>query len=195
MTQPDSLCLSIGAISTLLFILKVALAYFPGNGADLGDQDMSAAAWDHAEDGMDPGFKALSLQSLLAFGMGFGWASLALLQQTHLSPSLALALGSVNGLAMAALSTMLLRATRRLGSASPPNRPQLGDRGRTVTDVPGKRRGSGLVQLFDRHSGQARQMRCLSDGAADIPPRHDVVVVALSGAQVLVEPFSPPRGL
>ena len=185
MPSLEQLLLWIAVGSTVLFCGKLALTLLGHYGIDCDIEHDADLA-----DGIDAGFKLFSVQSLLAFGMGFGWLAVALRQQPDTSLSRAIALGALNGAAMLLLSAFLMRVLHRLNSASADHRPQVGDRARTYTTIPAGRRDSGLVQVFDQNTQQARQFTGVTDAVQDIASHRDVVVVEVVSNTVVVREAS-----
>ncbi|MDR3038025.1 MAG: hypothetical protein LBV21_01860 [Candidatus Adiutrix sp.] len=99
--------------STILFILKLALFSFTGAHADLDldvhDLDAGGLGGDS-----DSAFHFLSLQSILAFLMGFGWIGLAGLKQWGLGLGLSTALAVLVGGLYMFLASFLMVQVRKL---------------------------------------------------------------------------------
>ena len=166
----------IAAFCSLLYCVKLCLVM-------IGHHDGEC---DGGTDHIDPGFTLFTTQSLLAFGMGFGWLSLALLRDSQLPVAASIALGAANGSAMLLLSAGLMRLLRRLNTPAHNPLPQAGDRARTYTTIPARRQRQGLVQVFDPMTRQARQYSGVTDASQDIPSHVDVVVVAVQHDTVVV---------
>lgn len=98
---------ALAMFSTVLFILKLAIFSFAGSDADLHI---------HETDVTDPSFTFLSVQSVLAFLMGFGWIGLAGIREFGLGIKLSSLLALVVGLFFMYLSARLMYQVKKLNS-------------------------------------------------------------------------------
>lgn len=177
MPSLEELLLWIAVGSTVLFCGKLVLTLLGHYGVDCDIDDL---------DGLDEAFKLFSVQSFLAFGMGFGWLAVALLQKGEASMGRAVGFGALNGTAMLLLNAFLMRMLRRLNSPAADNAPRVGDRARTYTTIPAERRDSGLVHVIDGNTRQARQFTGITDAPRDIASHREVVVVDVISNTVVV---------
>ena len=187
MPSMDTFILWLAGFSTLLYCGKLLLAFAGGDdaGDDAGDIVEVGDGAD-VDSGVDPGFTLFTTQSLLAFGMGFGWLCLALMADGRLSRPAAVALAALNGTLMLLLNVGAMVLLRRLNTTARPTRPQVGDRARTYTALGPHRQPPGLVQAFSGPSQQAQQYVGMTDAAEAIPAHVDVVVRQVLNGTLLV---------
>lgn len=162
-------------LGTMLFILKIALLMLGADGH--GDFDAGGGGLDIDSGdahGSDAAFTVLSIQSLSAIAMGFGWGGLGSLKGAGLDvfPSILIGLGC--GFAMVWLLSICLKAVYDLQSSGNVSIEALLGAGGVVTaTVPGDGAGKGRVRLIS----QNRERRCaaVSDGES-IPTGARVIV-------------------
>ena len=199
-------------IGTLFFVLRIAMMLVLGDtmadgglgdatdfggdpaGADLagagpGDPDVTSAAdaVDHAHSSTVLRF--LSIQTLLAFVMGFGWGGLAAFRGFDAHPGLSALLGVVCGAAMVALLLWVLEQVTRLNeSGNIPRSAILGCEGEVYVRVPGEFSGIGRVRVVV--NGRQRMLSARTQGP-EIARHARIRVTKLAGdASVLVEPVT-----
>jgi hypothetical protein len=116
--------------STGLFIIKLGLS-------SLVDHDAGGEWHDglHAPSGWDDVTQYISLQSVLAFGMGLGWTGFIGLDILHWSALSATVLGLGVGVVMVAFSLFLLFQMRKLNVKPRKHEPKIGQIVETYTDV------------------------------------------------------------
>jgi len=107
METMKTVLLTIACVSTLLFLIKLGLFVFAGADSEI-DTDFSGI-----ED-TDASFNFLSIQSLLAFFMGFGWSGVAAIHQFGLSMAASLVVAIITGGFFMLVSAYLFRMTRKL---------------------------------------------------------------------------------
>ncbi|MFN0010194.1 MAG: hypothetical protein ACKVS8_00975 [Phycisphaerales bacterium] len=155
--------------------LLLMLAAGDGHGNGQGGADL------HADHGADHQFELLSVQSVLAFMMGFGWGGLGALRGSGLSPVSSSVLALASGAAMMFLLAFTMRSIRRLSASGNIALDSLtGATGEASMDIPSGTtpgRGSGEVRLVigDRE----RRCQAVSVGEA-IPSRARVRVVTVN---------------
>ena len=93
--------------STILYILKTLLFLFAGGDVEI-DADFDSVTE------TDTSFNFLSVQSILAFFMGFGWSGLTCLVQLHTSGKIAVIAAFIVGLIFMFLSAYLMLCVRKL---------------------------------------------------------------------------------
>ena len=132
-------------IGTLFFTVRLLLMFVGGDAdvdADIDfDADIDTGDSDHA-------FSVLSIQSITAFMMGFGWGGLGGLRGAGWNEPTSLMFGLLAGVGMVWLLAKLLGFTRRLQSSG--NiliNDALGVEGTVYVGVPGSRAGRGKVRL------------------------------------------------
>ena len=97
----------IAVFSTIFFVIKLALFSIFG-----GDVEVHADF--NASFETETSFDFISIQSILAFLMGFGWFGLTCLKQWHLSTWLTLLLSAIFGLILMTLSAYLMSCIKKL---------------------------------------------------------------------------------
>ena len=96
----------IAVISTTIFVIKVILMFM---GAD--------DSLDISDDSSDA-FELVSIQSILAFLMGFGWIGLAARNEWGMNSILSLIVGGLFGFAMMLLVTFLMKQVKKLNKSA-----------------------------------------------------------------------------
>lgn len=99
--------LAVSIFSTVLYILKLAIFILVGGDAEV-ETDFNTVSE------TDISFNFLSIQSILAFFMGFGWSGLAALVQFHTSGKIALLIAIIIGLLFMFLSAYLMYSVKKL---------------------------------------------------------------------------------
>jgi len=97
----------IALFSTALFVIKLALFSIVG-----GDTEVHADF--NASIEAETSFDFISIQSILAFLMGFGWLGLTCLKQWHLNTWLTLIFSVLFGLVLMSLSAYLMYCIKKL---------------------------------------------------------------------------------
>ncbi len=97
----------IAVFSTILFLVKIIIFYIFGGEAEVVSDFTT-------EFEMETSFDFLSVQSILAFFMGFGWIGLAGVSQWHLKPVPAIAIAVVFGLILMFSSAYLMFLIKKL---------------------------------------------------------------------------------
>lgn len=161
-------------IGTLIFLLRIALMLVGGDAdtdldfgdADVGDGDSSGA------------FEILSVQSIAAFAMGFGWGGLASLKGTGFGWPMSVLIGCAIGVGMVWLLAILLKGIHDLQSSGNISIDStMGLEGEAYTNIPARGEGRGRVKLVV-HDRQ-RMFGAVSDGDA-LPSRTRVVVTRVN---------------
>lgn len=164
---------------TLIFLLKLVLMFTGGDTLDL-DTDVDTPP-DGVLDGHDStgAFKALSLQSVAAFAMGFGWGGLAVYHGLDGGMLLSV-LGAIGGGALMVWTlAMLLRGVLNLQSDGTANlRGAVGTEGDVYVTVPEAGAGRGQVRLVV--SGRQWIVNAVSEGEP-LPTSSRVRVVRVNG--------------
>jgi hypothetical protein len=165
------------AVGTVLFVLRLVLALFGGDGGDF-DTDLDVDT--------DSSFTLFSLLSVLSFIMGAGWMGLACRIDWGLGrvPSLLIAVGF--GTVMMFLASGLMVLTRKLNRNVQYNvRTAIGRTGRVYMMVPAKGQGQGKVEVSV--SGRLKVLAAISNGE-EIAAFTDVKVIdARDDDSVIVE--------
>jgi len=139
-------------IGTLFFLGRTALMLVGGD-ADLHHDLGFDAAGGHAGDlgqhaDSDTAFKVLSIQTIAAFLMGFGWGGLGIVRGWGLPVFAGVGVGIVTGSGMAwVLGKLLMWIARMQSSGSLPMESALYEEGVVYVTVPGGRAGRGVVRV------------------------------------------------
>jgi hypothetical protein len=161
---------------TLIFILKLVLMFV---GADALDTDVDAPS-DAAFDGQDTtgAFKALSIQSIAAFAMGFGWGGLGVYHGLNAGIMVSIVGAVGGGVLMVWILAMLLRGVVSLQSDGTVSiRSAVGSEGDVYVTVPGAGAGRGQVKLV--LSGRQRIVNATTEGGP-LPSSARVKVVKVN---------------
>ena len=176
-------------IGTLFFSLRLGLMFVGGADTDLDadvdvdfdvdvDADIDADAGDSSE-----AFKLLSLQSIAAFTMGFGWGGLGALKGAGWSLITSGAFGVAAGAGMVWLLGKMLQAVYSFQSSGNVSIQQaLEQDGMVYTSIPAHGQGRGMVRLVIGE--RERFYKAVTDGAA-LPSRERVRVVRINDDNTL----------
>jgi hypothetical protein len=141
---------SIPAVAgTVFFVIRLVMM-FAGLGMD-GGVDVDHGGFDHGADAADPHhsselFKILSIQSIAAFIMGFGWGGVGGLKGAGWEFGAALGSALAGGIAMVWLLTWLLKLVHDLQSSGTVSiQSAMGAEGDVYATVP--KRGDGFGQV------------------------------------------------
>ncbi len=136
-------------VGTILFLIRLVMLLV--GGAHIGDLHAGeihvGSAGDHHG---DPGeaFKALSLQSIVAFLMGFGWAGFGAFRGSQLSMMPSIAIGVAGGVGMVWLLGIMLKGMYDLQSSGNVDiHAAVGQEGDVYLTVPPKGEGRGQVRV------------------------------------------------
>lgn len=150
----EYLWFSIPAVAgTALFALKLVLMLTRGDHhGGLDGHDVSLDHVDHPggdlHHGGDGDLKLLSVQGVLGFFMGFGWAGLLVLTSTRAQLIVAVAAALAVGVAVMYLMAVTMRGLSRLQSSGNVNaKGAIGAEGTVYVTVPGDGSGSGQVTV------------------------------------------------
>ncbi len=172
--------LVLAGIGSLLFLIRLGLAFFGGPDSDF-DTDLESGV------DTDVSFSLFSLLSILAFFMGAGWMGLACRLDWSMG-SMAAALCSAGfGVVMMLSASGLAYLTRRLNRQVDYDiQTAVGRTAQVYLPIPEKGRGTGQVRVSI--SGRSKIVTARSSGVA-IAAFTDVRVLAVDDAEVLtVEP-------
>lgn len=160
------------------FLVRIALMSF-GGGDDHGAGHDSGAGGDGGGLGgavhSDIAATTISIQGILTFLMGFGWAGLGAYRGADLPSGLSALVGVGTGLVFLAMSAAMLRMSRKLQSSGNVSIEQLvGAEAEVYSTIPAAGHGQGQVKAVvgDRQ----RFVYAVSEGD-EIPPRTRIVVV------------------
>lgn len=166
-------------------------------GEDGGFADDMADAAGHAKNPADPHtgdhgsaiLKYLSIQSILAFVMGFGWGGLFGYRGLELNPALSGVVGVVIGIGMVRLLIFVLEMITRLNQSGNITRSDLlGLEGSVYIAVPARGGGRGRVSILIENR---QRMISARSADAELPRNARVKVVKLNNDNtVTVEPVA-----
>lgn len=171
----------LAAAGTSVFLLRLLMLFLGHHAGDV-HADVGGGAHDSHT---DPGaaFKALSLQSIAAFAMGFGWGGLGSLKGSGLSwtPTILIALAS--GIAMVWVLALMLKGIHDLqssGNVLPTD--SIGSEGDVYANVPGSGGGSGQVRIT---IGDRQRIYNASTDAEPLPTGTRVKVIGVNNDNTL----------
>lgn len=153
-------------LGTFVFLLKLGLMTVAGLGGDVhtdlhADADVDLGDG-HASDSTDA-FKLLSIQSMAALLMGFGWGGIAGRLGLDWSLPMSLLLGAGCGLLLMWLLGLLMKAVYDLQESGHVRiEDAVGAEGVVYAGVPGKGHGRGQVRVVI--NDRARIYNAVSDG-------------------------------
>ncbi len=173
-------------IGTSLFVIRLVLMLLGaggdhdggielGHGADGTGAAGAAGGAGDAHSHASEAFKYLSIQSVSAFAMGFGWAGFAAKESLHWGFAASTGLGIVGGLGMAALLVTLLKSAMGLNASGNIDMGKaVGAAGDVYVEIPPGQQGKVRLILQER----ARFFTAVADDAAsETLARHARVVV------------------
>lgn len=162
-------------VGTALFIIRMLLMLL---GGDLETADSDPGASPDAHDAVGA-FKILSLQTLTAFAMGFGWGGIMGLYTLKWSMPGSLLLACGTGVLMVWLLALMLRMILELQSSGNVSlESTVGCEGEVYVGIPPKGQGAGQVKLVV--SDRMRIVNAQSDGD-EVPSQARVRVVRVNG--------------
>ncbi len=148
-----------------------------GGGGDAGHGDV-----EHHHDSTWI-FKMLSVQTLAAFAMGFGWAGVGALNGSGLEMGWAILIALAGGVGMVWLLGLLLRSVSSLQASDNIDILRtVGLRGNVEVMIPGSGRGSGRVSVV------VKDHRCSFNAVTegeDLPSRTQVMVLDVTDDHAL----------
>ena len=162
----------IAIVATFFFMITVLLLFMGGGESVDGGADMGG----EFDGSSDSAFKVLSLQSVVAFAMGWGWGSIGAYRGFEWSWNASAGFGILTGAAMIWLLWLGFKAMHDLtGSGNIAIEETLGAEGQVTIDIPAEGKTTGRIRLVvgDRQ----RQYRATTKGEA-IPSRARIRVVA-----------------
>ena len=159
-------------LGTLVFLLKLGLMALGGVGGDVADVDVDVDVdvdgdlGEEVESGdSTAAFTLLSIQSIAAFLMGFGWGGLGGLVGFDWPLGISLLLGVGFGAGLIWLLGLLMKAMYDLQTSGNVHiRDALGAEGQVYANVPAQGAGRGQVRVII--DGRARIYNAVSDGEA-----------------------------
>lgn len=166
-------------MGTVVFLLRVVMMLAGDFGFDLHhDAGIDTHHADPSE-----GFKVLSIQSVAAFFMGFGWGGIGALKGTGFPMLTSLAIAFVSGVAMMWILGLALKAIYDLqtsGNILPEE--AVGAEGTVYANIPAAGEGQGQVQVIV--DNRQRTYNAVSTGPA-LSTQERVRVVAVNDPNTL----------
>ena len=173
----QNILIAISIFSTILYILKLVIFIFIGGDTEI-DADFDAMTE------TDISFNFLSVQTILAFFMGFGWSGLAALVQFNLSGRAALAIAILVGLIFMYLTAFLMCSIRKLNQNVKEDITTLvGKTGKAYTSIPPHSEGQIQIDL----NGRLSFMTAINDSDENIPSFTPVKVKKVENNQMYIE--------
>jgi hypothetical protein len=177
---------AIGLASISILLIQILLTFV---GID-SHHDAELAHGDGGEH--ESGLSFLSVRTITAFFVGFGWAGVILLNHGYSVP-VAIAGGMATGIAFLLVTAFLIHNLLRLQSSGNLDyRNAIGVVGSVYTTIPGAERGGGQLELMLQ--GRLMMAEAYTRAERDLPPGSKARVIELIGAStLLVEPLTNPQ--
>ncbi|MFN0130937.1 MAG: hypothetical protein ACKVW3_00140 [Phycisphaerales bacterium] len=133
-------------VGTIFFLFRVVMLLTGGGHHDVAADAHFDTGDAHHDSGGD--FQILSIQSVAAFMMGFGWGGLGALKGTSWSWAISVAVAVACGVAMVWLLAILLKGMSELQSSGTVRLDStVGREGEVYLSVPSNREGTGQVRV------------------------------------------------
>lgn len=173
---------AIGLASILILLIQILLTFV---GLD-SDHDAELTHGDHSS-----GLSFLSVRTITAFFVGFGWTGVILLNHGYSVP-VAIAGGMTTGILFLLVTAFLIHNLLRLQSSGNLDyQNAIGVVGSVYTTIPGAERGGGQIELMLQ--GRLMMAEAYTKAERDLKPGSKARVVELIGAStLLVEPLTNP---
>ena len=175
---------SIALLGSLALLGQIVLMMIGLDHSDLsvGDADVGGAG-DHSS-----GLGFLSIRTIIAFVVGFGWTGLAISRQGCPTWGAALA-GLIVGLVMMVTILWIMRSLLKLGcSGTLDYRNAVGQSGSVYVTIPGGMASPGQVEVLVQ--GRLCTVQAMTRSATPLAPRSKIKVVDLiDRTTLLVEPL------
>ncbi|MBA2436693.1 MAG: hypothetical protein H0V54_16705 [Chthoniobacterales bacterium] len=173
---------AIGLASILILLIQILLTFV---GID-SHHDAELSHGDHSS-----GLSFLSVRTITAFFVGFGWTGVILLNHSYSVP-VAIAGGMTTGILFLLVTAFLIHNLLRLQSSGNLDyQNAIGVVGSVYTTIPGAERGGGQIELMLQ--GRLMMAEAYTKAERDLKPGSKARVVELIGAStLLVEPLTNP---
>jgi membrane protein implicated in regulation of membrane protease activity len=174
---------AIGLFSLAVLLLQILLTLV---GVGHHDADFSG----HGDHDHDTGMGLLTVRTVTAFFVGFGWAGVIMLNKGY-SMIAAIAAGAGTGLVFLLATAFLVRNLLRLQSSGGniDYNNAIGVVGTVYVTIPGAEAGGGQVEL--NIQGRLMTVAAYTKAASALRPNSKVKVVGLiGGSTLLVEPLT-----
>jgi membrane-bound ClpP family serine protease len=168
----------IGLFATILFVIKLIIFSFAGGDSEVfGDFN--------SETDTDVSFNFFSIQSIIAFFMGFGWMGYAGIKQLNLTNQIeTLVIAIIAGLVFMTLSSTLMFLAKKLEkNIKKDKNSALNKVGRAYTKFSPK--GSGQIEI--EINGQLSIEKAINKSEEEIAAFESVTVVAVIGETLYIE--------
>lgn len=173
-------------LGTAFFLIRLVLmstGLGHGHDFDAHDVALSDHSVDHHTDSSQA-FKALSLQSIATFMMGFGWAGLGAYRGGGMTTVESIFVGILGGLAMVWILAVLLRNMYKLhASGNIPINAALDHVGDVYVTIPAQGHGRGQVRVTINN--RQRIYNATGTTPAELPPSTRVRVVQVNDDNTL----------
>ena len=172
---------AIGIASISILVIQIFLTIV---GIGHHDADMTPGAH-------DSGLSLLSIRTITAFFVGFGWGGVIILNRGY-SVAMAIAGGFATGVVFLLITAFLIRNLLRLQASGNLNyRNAIGVVGTVYSTIPGSERGGGQLELMLQ--GRLTMAEAYTRASYDLKPNSKARVVELIGeSTLLVEPLTNP---
>lgn len=182
LTLESEIFYAIGIVALAILLIQILLTII---GIDVHhDVDLSGGVH-------DSGLGLLSIRTITAFFVGFGWGGVIILNHGHTLPAAVFG-GFATGVAFLLTTAFLIRNLLRLQSSGNLNyRNAIGVVGTVYSTIPGAERGGGQLELLLQ--GRLTIAEAYTKAAYDLKPNSKARVVDLIGeSTLLVEPLTNP---
>lgn len=175
--------LIIAIISTVIFVIKLILMMIGGDHHDSLEIDAEV----HSGTGSDSAFVLFSIESILAFLMGFGWSGLAIKNEWHFPTFISASMAFAFGLMMMLFIAYLMMQVKKLGQTSSFNiHDCVGKTGSAYTDL--KKDKQGQVKIIV--SGKLRILNAINRVSEKIDAFSSVIVTDIEDNNLIVDNYN-----
>jgi len=167
----------IALFSTILFIIKTVVFMFTG-----GDSEVVADFNSECE--FETSFNFISIQSVLAFFMGFGWSGLAALTQWNMRIRFTLIIAIVFGLFLMFMSAYLMFLVKKLNKHIVVDYSKsIGTTGKAYTKIEPHRKGKIEIEINGRLSIED----AVNNSDIEIPSFSEIKIVDYKDKTIYIE--------
>lgn len=173
---------AIGLASIAILLFQIFLTF-------LGIDSHHDAELSHGDGDHSSGLSFLSVRTITAFFVGFGWAGVVMLNHGFSVPA-AIAGGMLTGIIFLLVTAFLIHSLLRLQSSGNLDfRNAIGVVGSVYTTIPGAERAGGQIELMLQ--GRLMMAEAYTKAEHDLKPGSKARVVDLIGqSTLLVEPLT-----
>lgn len=168
----------IAVISTVLFVIKFLIfSVTSGDGTEVSSDFTSISD-------TDASFDFFSIQSILAFLMGFGWIGLASLAQWHISVKYAVVISSLTGFAFLYMSAFLMFKIKSLNQIVQPEYEKCtGNVGKAYTTIHANSEGQIQLEI----NGKLSVINAVNGTDSDIKAFEQIKVIKYENSKLYIE--------